>query len=182
VDSFSLVRMRRRSGCDVRLESLKNLGAFILGLAFLVLIGLIVGAILNGLVWLVDKLYPIAVLIAVVATALLVFLLAPSALLKQNRRWSGIGMYYVSYAWGVSLWMWATLALYSLWGTFGLVLGLVLLGVGSVPMACVALLFNGEWSALAQMVLGVILVFALRSFGLWVASKGRPRIQEEYYM
>ncbi len=164
-------------------ERLKDLGSYLLGLFFIVVLGLIIGAVLNGLVWLVDKLYPFALGLAVLGTAALVLLLLPSAVFRSNRIWCGKGIYYVSYAWGISLWMWATLVLYSLWGTFGLFLGLILLGVGSVPVACVALLFAGEFRPLGQMILAVILVFAVRFFGLWLITKGMSdsEIEEDFY-
>jgi hypothetical protein len=70
--------------------------------------------------------------------------------------------------------------LYELWGGFGLFLGLVLLGVGSVPIACLALLFSGKFSSLGAMVLTVAMVFALRFFGAWIADKEATRRELAY--
>ena len=109
----------------------KSLLAPAAGMVFIALLILIPIAALYGLVWLTAKLYPLAVGIAVLAALALILVLLPAALLKRNRHWCGIGVTYVSYAWGMALWMFATLVLYSFWGIFGLILGFVLLGVGS---------------------------------------------------
>jgi len=160
----------------------KNIGAYALGVGITVVGLILVGVLLNGLVWLVDKLYPAAEWIAAVGTLVLVLLLLPSSLFKRNRGWCGAGMLYVSYAWGISVWMWATLILYSLWGIVGLALGLVLLGLGSVPMAFIALLFHWEWKIIGEMLLAVIGVFGLRAFAFWVATKGEPPVEDVEYL
>ena len=78
----------------------------------------------------------------------------------------------VSYIWGAALWMYATLVLFELWGSLGLLLGFVLLGFGSVPLACIAALLHGEWALLGEMVFGFVIIAATRFLGIWIASKG----------
>jgi hypothetical protein len=68
--------------------------------------------------------------------------------------------------------MWATLVLYHLWGAFGLIVGLVLVGVGSVPTACVALLFHGQFRAMMLTIFAVVLLFVVRTLGFWITAKG----------
>ena len=108
--------------------------------------------------------------IAVLATFVLIFVLLPLALFKRNRHWCGTGVIYVSYAWGVALWMFATLALNFFWGPWGMILGFMLLGIGSVPLACVALLFAAKLKWVGGMLLGIVLVLGGIVFGEWLAS------------
>jgi hypothetical protein len=69
----------------------------------------------------------------------------------------------------------AILILYSLWGAVGLFFGLALLGVGSVPLAFLALLFRGKFEISILMVLGTALVFGGRFLGIRLASNAPTR-------
>jgi hypothetical protein len=141
------------------------------GLMFIVLSILIPLAALYGLAVLTATLYPLVAGIAGIATLVLIFVLLPAALFKRNRHWCAIGVTFVSYVWWLALWMSAALLLYAIWGKFGFVLGL-LLGIGSVVLACVASLIAGKFGLLALILFGTALVFGARHFGAWLASKG----------
>jgi hypothetical protein len=127
---------------------------------------------LLGIVWVATKLLPLAGLLAVNGAAALPVLLIVSACLRRSRKFCGDGVVTISFIWGAGLWMWATLALYSVWGAFGLWIGLIFLGVGSVPVACVALLFAGKFAALGGTILAAVLVFGVRALGIRIASTG----------
>ena len=163
-------------------EELKGVGWELVVILFL---GLLMGiglALLYGLVWVVGKLYPLAQALASLGTVLLVLMLLPSAFFKRSRNICGKGVVLVSYLWGLSLWMSALLLLYELWGLVGAFFGVILLPFGAVPLACIALLFHGEFALIGLIVLSVILIFAVRSLGHWIISKGvPPQLSCDYY-
>jgi WD40 repeat protein len=158
--------------------TLKNLRAMATGFLALIvlmtLIGVVISTLLAGTLWVASILAPFALLLACIGTLLLLPLIAVSAVSPRSRRFCGQGIVLVSYSWGIALWMWATLVLYQLWGVFGLVAGLVLVGVGSVPTACVALLFHGQIKVVLLTISAVVIVFAVRALGHWVTAKRKP--------
>lgn len=153
-------------------ETAKNVGYVILGLAFLGLLLLLAMGFIYGAVWVSAKLYPIAAGLSVIGLVILVLTLLPSTIFRGSRRFCGNGIVLVSYIWGISLWMYSILVLYQLLGPLGMFLGFAFLGFGSVPLACVALLFHGEWGTIGELILSVLLIFLIRILGYWVISKG----------
>jgi hypothetical protein len=104
--------------------------------------------------------------LSVLGLVVLILLLLPLSLPKKTRPFASQAMYIVSYVWGVALWMAATAILLNVWGVVGFVIGVLLLGFGSVPVACIACVITGDWLNLGALVLGVLLVFGLRAIAL----------------
>ena len=80
-------------------------------------------------------------------------------------------MFIASYVFGATLWVRSLLVTYTLWGGIGLAIGLFMAGVGVVPLALLATLFNGLWSTLGELVLGLILTIGVRVWGLRLLEK-----------
>jgi hypothetical protein len=160
-------------------ERLQTTGWVLGGFFFIAVLVGIPLAFLYGLVWITSKLYPIIQALASLGTVLLIFMLLPSAIFRRSRNFCGNGIVLVSYVWGLSLWMWALLLLYELWGLGGLFLGFILLP-GAVPLVCIALLFTSEFSAVGLIILSVITIFAVRALGHWIVSKGVPKAVAYY--
>ena len=57
---------------------------------------------------------------------------APLSLIPPTRGSSAVGFMIASYVFGAILWIWGMAYTYSVWGLFGVIVGLVLLGVGVV--------------------------------------------------
>lgn len=159
-------------------ETAKGIGCWILGFGFLAVLIAIGTAFIYGVVWISAKLYPIVEVLSVLGFIVLVLNLLPSAIFKGSRRICGNGIVIVSYVWGVSLWMYSILILYQLWGVGGIYLGFATLGVVTVPLACVASLFRGEWSLTGQLILWAVIVFATRALGYWIISKGEMSVPD----
>ncbi len=153
-------------------EGAKGIGYGVLVFAGLLVLAAIGMAFVYGMVWISSKLYPIVEVLSVLGLAVLILNLLPSAIFKGSRRICGNGIVIVSYVWGLSLWMYSILILFQLWGVGGIYLGFVTLGVVTVPLACVALLFRAEWSLTGQLILWAVIVFATRALGYWIISKG----------
>ena len=122
--------------------------------------------IIKGGIWLSAILYPWLIRISGIAFLICLIILAPLALIRKTREFSGAGFYIASYIFSANLWVWAFLLTYEIWGVTGLIIGLMIAGVGVVPIAMLASLFNGEWSIFAQLILLLILTFGLRTLGL----------------
>jgi hypothetical protein len=130
-------------------------------------------AFIFGLVWISAKLYPIVEWLSLLGVVVFLVCL-PLSIFKRIRRPCGKGLVGVSYLWGLGLWMYSILALYDLWGLAGIYIGFFTLGYVTVPLACLALLFKGEWSLLGQVVLWFLIVFCMRMLGYWIISKAAP--------
>lgn len=152
-------------------EKLKEVGWTVLGIAFLVIIALLVGLFIRGGAWLSEKLYPWLVGISSLAIVILIFVLLPLAIFRKTRSLAGNGIMISSWVFGITLWVWGLLLTYHLWGAIAVFIGLFLLGVGVVPIAMLATLFKGMWSTLGELVLLTILTFGTRLAGAFVITK-----------
>lgn len=66
---------------------------------------------------------------------------------------------------------WGCLTL-ALWGVVAVVIGLILLGVGVVPIAMLATLLNGMWAELGMLAVAVVLTYGFRTLGAALADAG----------
>ncbi len=156
-------------------EKIKNFGLGFLGIG--IYIALFIGSILlallfiKGGLWLSTTLYPWLVLISGITFLISVLILLPLSIFKKTRSVSAIGLLIASYIFGTTTWVWSFLLAYVLWGIMGLVVGLFIGGIGVVPIAMLASIFNGEWSIFGQLVLLVVITFGVRFFSLYIAEK-----------
>jgi hypothetical protein len=58
-----------------------------------------------------------------------------------------------------------------IWGIWAAIIGILLLGVGVVPIAMVATIFNGMWSEFIQLLSSIIIVFGSRILGNYLVEK-----------
>lgn len=152
-------------------EKLKNVGWGVLGLAFLVVIALLVALFIHGGAWLSEKIYPWLVWISSLALVILIFVLLPLGVFRKTRAFAGNGMLIASWVFGLTLWVWGLLLTYHLWGALAVYIGLFLFGVGVVPIAMLATLFKGMWSTLGELVFLTILTYGARLVGSFVLTK-----------
>ena len=150
----------------------KSTGRLIIALGILAALTLIVLMIVKGGVWAGQKAYPLLSGFSRFTLLITVLILAPLALFKRTRMFAGLGIFAVSYILGFTLWMWSLLLTYNLWGVFAVILGLFFLGVGIVPIALLAAVFNAQWSTLAQLLLLAAFVPLCRALGVYLAGSG----------
>ena len=146
------------------LASLGVVGAIILYLA------LAVGALILFF-WALPFLAAAANVLGAISVILVVPLLVLPLLFKRTRRFSGNSLVVVSFLLGVSTWLTATVWLNDLWGAAAVIIGVLMFGVGSVPLACLALLFHAKFGMLGVLLGQLAAVYILRVLGLWVESK-----------
>jgi hypothetical protein len=64
-----------------------------------------------------------------------IFILGPLALIRITQGFSAVSLMIASYVFGTCLWITSLLLTYELLGTIAVVIGLVVLGIGIVPIA-----------------------------------------------
>jgi hypothetical protein len=106
-----------------------------------------------------------------VALVLCLFVFLPMIFIKRTRGWGGAGFFYSSFGWGLYLWLTAFLYTYVNFGLFWLLLGLLLAGVGVVPIAVIGSLIHGDWSGVLQIFVMLVLSLGFRYFGAHVIAK-----------
>lgn len=70
---------------------------------------------------------------------------------------------------GVYVWMVSFSELYSIWGTTGVIIGIVFAFVGVVPLAILAMLLHGIWTAAIFLIALAGFGIAFRAISLWQA-------------
>jgi len=108
--------------------------------------------------------------VSVLALIVFVILLLPLAISRKARKAVSTATFAITILWGVTIWVTATAVLLNHWGVGGFILGVVLLGFGSLPLAIVASAINGEWGTAGMLLALVLPVLGARLFAGWLAS------------
>ena len=151
-------------------QFLKSIGGIALAFVGLVAAIIIIFLLIQGGAWLADKVYPILIVLFLIALVITVFILLPLAIFRKTRAFAGFGMYVASYVYGLTVWVWSLLLTYALWGEFGVVVGIFMGGLGIVPLSVVACLFKGMFSIALQVALLGAFAFGVRMFGLFLVA------------
>jgi len=159
-------------------EKFKSIGSVLLGIGIFIGIILLAAFFIRGGIWLSEILYPWLVMISAIALLICILVLLPLAFFHKTRGFSSLGLYIASYIFSATLWVWAFLLTYALWGAMALFIGLFLAGIGVVPIAMLATLFNGEWSVFGQLVLLLIFTFGCRMLGIYLGEKAEQTSYE----
>jgi len=150
---------------------LKNAGWTLLGIAVLILVTAIPVLFIEGGVVVAVKILPWLSMVMAVVFVLDVLIILPLGIFRKTKALSGIGLVISSYVYGLTLWLWTLLLTYVIWGGIAVIAGLLIVGVGVVPMAMLATAFKGEWSLTGQIVLLLVLTFGSRIFGLYLGQR-----------
>ena len=77
----------------------------------------------------------------------------------------------------LNAWVWSFLLCLSIWGALSVVIGFIILGIGIVPIAILACMFDGQWGVILQLII-------LISFGSLSKYYGSKLNQEllDYYL
>jgi len=152
-------------------DKLKSLGSILLGFCCMVVSIFIIMLFIKGGVWLSERVYPWLVIINGILLLAVIFLLLPLAIFRRTRPYAGGGIYFSSFFFGLTLFVWSLLITYSLWGVVGIVIGLLLMGFGIVPIAILACLFHGLWSIIGQLLLLLVISLGSRFFGIFLMMR-----------
>ena len=141
------------------------------GLGILLVIYLLVALFIEGAVRVIVVVSPWLATASSIALGVSLIILLPLSFIRASRDFAAIGLLIASYVIGIALWVWGLILAYWLWGFWAVLIGLFLFGVGVVPVAMLATLFNGMWSQLLQLVIATILTFGIRAYSIHVANK-----------
>jgi hypothetical protein len=93
------------------------------------------GILIFGLTWVSVILSPWLVPAFFWMLGITIFILGPLALIRITQGFSAVSLMIASYVFGTCLWITLLLLTYELLGTIAVVIGLVVLGIGIVPIA-----------------------------------------------
>jgi hypothetical protein len=100
-------------------------------------------------------------------------ILLPMSFFKKTKVIAGNGIFFSSYIFGITVWFLGAIITFYYWGIIALIIGLILMGVGVVPMAMLACIFNSLWLELGILIGGSVLVIIVRLFGGNLAEKAK---------
>lgn len=109
----------------------------------------------NGFIYFADHIAALAYLVLVVCglTGLIV---------RSTRRICGLALSVASAAILLDIWFWSIAAVHSCWGTVGVIIGLLLGGVGVVPMALSVALLHHYWILFGYLVTNLLILFVCK--------------------
>jgi len=148
---------------ESRFQAVKGLGILV---AILFAAFVLPVLYIHGMVWFSEKAFPWFFYGCAIAFAICLLVLLPLSIFRKLRPWTGMGFYLVSFLFGTLLFTFSCLVAVQLWGYLGLIIGLVMGGVGVVPVAFLAALFHGEWALLGYVVLGIVVTYGTRALGI----------------
>jgi len=90
---------------------------------------------------------------------------------KKIRTAYGMYLYGLSYLLGITNWLFCAIVLHYIWGAIGLIVGILLLGVGVVPLCLIALMIHGEWLLWGSIIFSLISIFGSRFLGAIIIGK-----------
>lgn len=163
--------LKGRTGGGAMRDKLKVVGNILLVILILSAVLVIPVLFIVGAELLSELLLPWLVLASLLAFAFLLLVLFPLAAFRPSRPFASVAMHIVSYVFGATVWMEGLLLTMVLWGTWAVFTGLFFLGVGVVPIAMLATLFQGHWARLAELVVLTVLTFGTRFLALWVSER-----------
>ena len=92
-------------------------------------------------------------------------------IVRPIRAWCGVGVHLITGVWGVAIWLTAAIGLFLLWHWIGVFIGLVLLGIGVIPLAGIAFLVSGHFAALGYLVLSLVVVSVVNFLAYWMETR-----------
>lgn len=127
--------------------------------------------LINLISWFDVNLMPWLNFISGIASIIAVLVLFPLAFIKRTRNLASNGLLLTSYIFGIDLWVWSLIITNHLWGILAVYIGLLILGVGIIPIAMLAILFNGLWLQLGETIFLSTLIVGVYLLSKYVARK-----------
>ena len=135
----------------------------------------------QGVGWIRDNVYPWSTLAAGIAALAVVPISILLAIFRKSRGIGAIGLLISSYVIGLGLWIWSLIVVYEFAGVFWLIVGVVIGGIGVVPVAFIAALFFREWSIAGQILIAAIFVYGVRWISLFLSERSGIEEQDVDY-
>jgi len=153
------------------LDFLKSIGGFIMGIGILLGVIFLAMFFIKGGIWLGAMVLPWLSIVMWLVFVLDILIFLPLGIFKKTKGVSAFGFVLSSYVYGLTLWFWALLLTYLIWGTRAVFIGLFIAGIGVVPIAILATALNGQWAITGQIILLLVLTFGSRMLGFYFAER-----------
>jgi uncharacterized protein DUF4339 len=121
-------------------------------------------------IWVTDQLIRYAIWAAGLGIVLMPVVVLPLAFIKATKKASAFGLLASSYVFGTCMWMMGTLTAYFYWGFKGLMVGILLFGIGVVPIGLLAGLLNADWTVVMIIGMGMMLTYGARVGAFWLEA------------
>ncbi len=107
------------------------------------------------IVMLALKAYTVVLPISWVALAIVVLALLPMSLFRSTRGYAGVGMVLASHLFGLTTWLLGAAITFGTFGWLGLLIGLLIFGIGVVPLSMISAVFKLHHGLFAFWLLGM---------------------------
>ncbi|MCP4177206.1 MAG: hypothetical protein GY756_05510 [bacterium] len=149
----------------------KNIGCLFVGIAILIGALFIFSLFVKGGVWFADTLFPLFIYASIVLLILDIVLFLPLSLFKNTKLVAGKWIFFSSYLFGVTLWIWCLILTYKAFGWIGILIGVILLGIGIVPVGFVGALLTGHMLIVLYLIFFVVITYGARRVGSSILMK-----------
>jgi hypothetical protein len=160
------------------MDTIKSIGGSLLG--FAIFIGFIIATVLLfsfgaklafTIQPFVNWLAGILLLINIVALLI--------AIIPKTRGSVGLFIYISSYIYGLSAWIFGLAVTLAFWGWIAVIIGIMLGGIGVVPIGMLAAIFNGEWAIFWSLFFAVVFTYGARVIGTLLMSNAENQGEPE---
>jgi hypothetical protein len=145
-----------------------GLGA-LAGLVIFAGLMLVAVLVLKGMEWVFERIFP-WILRGEILLLFLCIVSLPFAFFRRTRPFPAITLTISNNVFWLGLWVLGFLIVYDLWGLVGLVIGLLLGGVGVVPLAALAALTKGAWPLLETLGLAFLFAMLVSIAAAWLSA------------
>ncbi|MFC1617556.1 hypothetical protein ACFL2K_04990 [Candidatus Margulisiibacteriota bacterium] len=159
---------------------LEEIAGFLFMIVIMFVLMFFLVAFFKGVTWFGAKVLPWLLLISVLIFLIDILIMLPLAIFKKTRGFSAICLLISSYVFGITCWVVSLLVTYVIWGLFAIFVGLMIFGVGVVPIAILATLFTGKFYLTLQIIVLIALTLGSRLFSFYLAEKTERNVLEEY--
>jgi hypothetical protein len=154
----------KKAAAERATNTLKSIGGIILGIA--IFVGIIIAGILlyvlgAGLAFAIAPF--ITWIVGILFVLDLVLLLV--AIIPRARGIAGLIVYFSSYVFGLSAWLYGLAVTLAFWGWAAVIVGIIILGVGVVPIGMLAAIREGYWDIFWTILIASVLALGTRILG-----------------
>lgn len=156
---------------NARVVKVSPFMGFLVLAATLLIVGLLLVLIIKGSAFIGALFLPLLVALVFPFAAFTLVVLLPMAVFPRTRPAAAGIMYVGSFLYGLTAWLIGFIVTLKYWGVFWVIIGLVLAGVGVVPMGLLATAFAQDTTAFWSLLVLTVLTLGTRYFSRWLARK-----------
>ena len=140
-----------------------NTGLLLLTITLLAIFFLIIDLLIIGTANITTRLLPYIFYAGYLCLIIDIAVLLPMAYFKRTQYLAGYGLKASANAFAFLALLFSFIATYQIWDTTGVVVGILLLGLGIIPVAMLATIIHSEWHQLG-IIVGVLLFACVKQY------------------